>query len=1030
MQSPQQEFHHKYHQLKTIIAERQAFEKKPENQIPPWINHPTTMNYCDVNGNTLLHYACLSGDAASVAELVQDSTVNIDQIQLFRKGGPTPLEMALQKGYLEIAKILYEKGAKCSHILLSKVHQDCKDWFKEKLIESFNISWRLRNDTFKDFIEPSPFFANGSTSITNRLIEINDLESVKKLDLSSHVLQQAILIAAGNGHIDILKFLRSRDAPFYPSDFSFGKTALHAAVEGNQYETVQYLLSKNVPINYQDNRKKTPLMLAVETRNVDMVKLLLDSFPDVCIKDVEGNNILHQAVAQNNPEIITLLFNHYFKKFLPFLLEDKNIYGFSSRDMAIATANDTLLSLIYQDNPQELENIKKSPQYGERKAPINHGYLLPKMHYYLTLNYRDTTFLELRGHCYGFSFLRDYFTSLEKNPYFYQVLQLISRWNGSNDTLQEAFPEAMPQAGYYANLDALLETWINWIIWLHGNGISDFPLDQHQIEEKFALLSAANDFAMVTTYKMLEPVDLTRKQLEEYLFYIQKMPEKMMFNITGGQHSTSGNILKNTHDLDYYDANFSFKPDPEQLKTHLIDILLDFKYYVINQTIGNKFPAKFHLFHFNNQPINWDHFRLFSPNELPKTKTDAEKFQSNSPNKFTHLHAALITGSYLNMEQLLQEKHCDVNAKDSFGRTILDMAIGSQNIPMISLILKYSTCGIDIGAAITKLSESEKDKQIKAILMPHRQPADLIKLCIQQIENNNIAYIENFIREHKDIINLEDNEGHSLLLVAVEENRNSIMEILIKNGASVTQKAMSTFALFVGETEFVSPLDIILKRNATHLFPLFLNCSSEIHTFMDFFHKENFKACQKVLETIQFNSNHEMHVIIAQKILWESLYKDPEFLIALIQKIDEKILNKIFENNPGVANILLLNSLKNNTDLFITLIQKLNEKILNARYNGKPLLVEAVSTNNFRALKALVDCKAFIDNQTEPGKNTALHAVLILKLDSEWCKFLLEHGAKTDIENKEQLTPAHLAKVAAPEIQALIVPAEYKPTLF
>lgn len=999
MKNPHQETHHKYHHLKTVIAKRQAFEKKPKNRISPWINHPTTANFFDVRGNTLLIYACQLGDAKGVEQLVQDPAVNIEQIQLFKKGGPTPIEIALQEGHLKIAKILFKKGAKCSHILLANLHPNCKAWFKEKIMESFNLSWSTR-DTDTAFKKPSPFFEKEWDEMMDRLIEINDMESIKKRymhnrvslylgDISKSSTQKYLCIAAANGYKDLVDFFLAKNSSLHPENFAFEQTPLHAAVEGHQLEIAKYLLQLNAPVNCQNNKKKTPLMLAVEANDVNLVKLLLDNHADVRIKDAHGDNVLHKAVAKNNPEIMKLLFNHKHQKFL---LEDKNIYGFSSQDMAISEANDTLLALIYSH--KQLDVIKKSPLYGNKKIPINHGYLLPILHYYLTLDYRDTDFLTIHGHCYGFSFLRDYFTSLEKNSYFYQVLQSISRWDGNPAALLKAFPEGSPQASFYANPGALLEHWTTWIIWLQSGDVTEttMSLKQKQIEEKFALIAPANtDFSLITTFKMPD-WNLTREQLEEYVWLIKKMPETMMFNLTGGAHSTSGNVTRNKLYLDYYDSNFLFKPDPEQLKKYVIDILLDVKYYAIDKLIENKFPASFHIFYFNHQAVKLNNFLLFSPNELPKSKTQAEEYRERSPNKFTHLHAALITGSYLNLEQLLQEKYCDPTMKNSFGCTILDMALYCENIPFISLILKYSTCGVDIASTIQRLPTSENGKRIKAILMQYLRPADLIKLCIEQIDCNNMAYVENFVREHKDILNVTTKEGRSLLLAAVEANRDLIMDILIKNGASVTKKAMSKYGVFL-ESGPISPLDEIINKNATQHFAMVLNCSMEIHALLDNFHNNHFKKAQNLLEAIQFDFNNKIHKMIMEKLLSQSWKKDTDCLVALIQKLDSKMLNALYDD-------------------------------------GKPLIINAVIENNFSAFKALIAQGACINNQTEPGKNTALHAILRLNRGHEWCQLLLDQGAKTDIKNKEGVTAAHLAKEASPEIQALILPAEYRPTLF
>lgn len=73
---------------------------------------------------------------------------------------------------------------------------------------------------------------------------------------------------------------------------------------------------------------------------------------------------------------------------------------------------------------------------------------------------------------------------------------------------------------------------------------------------------------------------------------------------------------------------------------------------------------------------------------------------------------------------------------------------------------------------------------------------------------------------------------------------------------------------------------------------------------------------------------------------------------------------------------------------------------------------------------------ANVNNQTNPGKNTALHAAIIKNLP-DCVDLLLRFKADRNIKNRENLSAVHLAKTSSPEIQELISPSiNYQPKLF
>ncbi|KTC93842.1 MULTISPECIES: ankyrin repeat domain-containing protein [Legionella] len=988
------EIREKYEKLREIIAERQLFEGKIENQKPPYITHPTHANFFDINGYTLLHYASMAGDEEAVANLIKDPNVNIEQIPLFQKEGITALEMALEAGHLEIAKILFERGAKCSHILAAKVHPTCRVWFNDQILESLNESYPQLKESNFDKSKSSRFFNSFMASPFDRLAELGDLETIKnganEFRYSESLLPRLLLIAASNGHQDLVDYLLSKGGELSPNNSSFRQTALHAAAQHHQHQLVQYLLSLGSYINYQNEVKKTPLMLAVEANDLKMVKLLLEHQADVLLKDVYGNCVFHYAIRQNNPEITQLLLEHPQKELL---LKSKNIYGFTGVDRAIDAGNEEQLTLIYPK--KELEAVRKNPLYGQQRAAINHRYLLPIMHYYLMLNYRDTDYLAITGHCNGFSILRNFYSARGQKSYYYENLRFISKLRRSLSTLNASFPEESEQAKYHESVSSLLEYWTQDIIWFQGTATrSVIPIPQEETERKFELVAPATKEVSIVSVSDMDTKQMTLGQVNEYLSLIRKMPAGIQFNLGGGEHGTSGDVVESGTYVDYHDPNFEFEADPELLAHSLSDLVMDIKYRAIKKiTEDNKLPISFYIFYFSNQTedIALDKFKLFSKQERPKNKETAKKYQENSPCQFTHLHAALITGSSRSLEKLLQEGHCDPTAKDSFGRNIFDIALQNKNAKMISLILQYLPNTFDISEALLSNS-TEDNNQISDILIKYAKPEDLIALCVKQIEFSNLAFVESFVKHHKEIINLCSTRGHSLLVSALELKNYSIVEVLIKNGASSLLLGKPKNILDE-EPQPISALQYVIDQNLVDYFSVILGDSPQFLGLLKAHSEGNTKQEIELLKEMTFDSPEPMH--------------------------------------QSILSILLVSAIKlKNTELFIALTQKANRAILDQLYDGKPLIVQAVAEKNLPMLEALLEQGACVDNQTHPGKNTALHVALKLKLDSEFIKVLIDYHARTDIADREGVVATQLANTAPEDIQQLISPSQYRPTMF
>src|SRR5437868_6008873 len=112
-----------YQRLETLIQERQKFEA--DHPYPPYTTYPTTIDYTDIDGKTLLSYACGMGDLEKVKFCISKDA-NIQKAQA--------MSIALREGHLDVVQYLYARKTECFDVELCDVSeaQGTKAWFKEK----------------------------------------------------------------------------------------------------------------------------------------------------------------------------------------------------------------------------------------------------------------------------------------------------------------------------------------------------------------------------------------------------------------------------------------------------------------------------------------------------------------------------------------------------------------------------------------------------------------------------------------------------------------------------------------------------------------------------------------------------------------------------------------------------------------------------------------------------------------------------------------------------------------------------------
>ncbi|MHA7841004.1 MAG: ankyrin repeat domain-containing protein, partial [Gammaproteobacteria bacterium] len=139
-----------------------------------------------------------------------------------------------------------------------------------------------------------------ASAVSGDVLTVSWLLGLEGCDIESRGQygRTAFLLAAGQGQLEVLKFLQGQGADIHAVDED-GNTALHlaSAVSGDVLTVSWLLVLESCDIEHCGAYGRTAFLLAAERGHLEVLQLLQEKGADIHSMDEKGNNALHLASA-------------------------------------------------------------------------------------------------------------------------------------------------------------------------------------------------------------------------------------------------------------------------------------------------------------------------------------------------------------------------------------------------------------------------------------------------------------------------------------------------------------------------------------------------------------------------------------------------------------------------------------------------------------------------------------------------------------------------------------------------------------
>lgn len=266
-------------------------------------------------GRTPLHWAARDG-YLGIVQAITEGGANLD---VKDKDNKTPSDLASWKGYKNIAQ--YLKQVQLDKKLLAAAKGN--DYHEVQILVSQGASLEAKDRNGRTSLYMASW--NGNLDVVKYLIGKGSSINVKDKDGKTplgiaierkyndvvaclqQILNEQLLAAIENGNLNTIKNLISEGANVNAKGTLVGISPMHLAVENQDIDFIEFLLSKKADINNTDGQGRTPLFWASYSGYSDVVRYLIDQGANVNIKNQDGKTALDIARDKSHYIIVMLL---------------------------------------------------------------------------------------------------------------------------------------------------------------------------------------------------------------------------------------------------------------------------------------------------------------------------------------------------------------------------------------------------------------------------------------------------------------------------------------------------------------------------------------------------------------------------------------------------------------------------------------------------------------------------------------------------------------------------------------------------
>jgi len=278
--------------------------------------HDLDWNVRDARGNTPLHIAVSRGNTGTIRFLLKRHA----RTDIRNHAGQTPLELALRSGddrlLHQFEKMGYRAGISSRDKVAKTGSADQPDSIYYKWPALNVAAWQGDTDRVVSLLargdSPDELDPDGYTSLGRAVLKGRREIMHLLMDRGASPLKgkdaehSALMVAAGSDKTDTVYILLDRVHP----DQELLDRVLLAIAGSADVKLIDRILSLGADPDARDDRKRSPLTVAVMQGNDSVVERLLHENAAVNITDRQGWTPLVHAIKSGNASIVRLLLDH------------------------------------------------------------------------------------------------------------------------------------------------------------------------------------------------------------------------------------------------------------------------------------------------------------------------------------------------------------------------------------------------------------------------------------------------------------------------------------------------------------------------------------------------------------------------------------------------------------------------------------------------------------------------------------------------------------------------------------------------